>query len=252
MRNIKLTIEYKGTDYLGFQKQPRGLTIQGELEKALQVLLREKARVIGASRTDAGVHATGQVVNFRTSSRMEESRLKSGLNGILPEDIVVKEAVEVPATFHARRDAVLREYCYLIWNEPYPAALKKEFVYFVPQPLNLRTMRQALKSLIGTHDFTSFCVASSSVKGCRRAVKEAAIEKKGQLVWIRIQADAFVHHMVRSIVGTLVEIGLGKRKPEETRKILESKDRKKAGKNAPAHGLILTEVRYENVHSQER
>lgn len=249
MRNIKLTIEYKGTDYLGFQKQPKGPTIQGELEKALEILLKEKAKVVGASRTDAGVHATGQVVNFRTSSRMEDGRIKNGLNGILSQDIVVKEAVEVPTTFHARRGAVSREYCYLIWNEPYPAALKKEFVYFVPQPLNLRVMRQALKSLMGTHDFTSFCVASSSKKGCQRTVKEATIEKKGQLVWIRIQADAFVHQMVRSIVGTLVEIGLGKRKPEEMREILESKNRRKAGKTAPAHGLILTEVRYEDVHS---
>lgn len=249
MRNIKLTIEYKGTNYLGFQKQPKGPTIQGELEKALEILLKERAKVVGASRTDAGVHATGQVVNFRTSSRMEGKRIKSGLNGILPEDIVVKEALEVPISFHARRDAILREYCYLIWNESYPSVLKKEFVYFVPQPLNLGAMRQALKDLIGTYDFTSFCVASSSVKGCTRTVKEAAIEKKGQLFLIRIQADAFVHQMVRSIVGTLIEIGLGKRKPEEMGEILESKDRRKAGKTAPAHALILTEVRYENVHN---
>lgn len=249
MRNIKLTIEYKGTNYLGFQRQSKGPTIQGEVERSLQILLRERTKVVGASRTDAGVHATAQVVNFKTAVSMEEERIKNGLNGILPQDIVVKEVVEVPISFHARRDATSREYCYLIWNESYPPALKKEFVYFMPQPLNLKAMRQALKELVGTHDFTAFCVASSSAKGCIRTVKEAEIERKGQLVLVRIQADAFVHQMIRSVVGTLVEIGLGKRKPDEMRKILDSKDRKRAGKTAPAHALILTEVSYEDTHN---
>lgn len=244
MRNIKLIIEYEGTNYRGFQQQPEGSTVQGELEKALKVLLREEVKVKYASRTDAKVHATCQVVNFKTESPLEVRRIRRALNGILPGDIVIKKTEEVPLGFDARRDAVYREYVYLIWNRGYPPVLKRNFVYFVAQPLNLEAMREALKYVVGTHDFSAFCASPCSPKGCVRTVREAYIEEEDGLISLKMRANSFVHQMVRSIVGTTVEIGLGKRAPEEMKEILESGDRRLAGKTAPARALILTEVHY--------
>ncbi|MFZ3063487.1 MAG: tRNA pseudouridine(38-40) synthase TruA [Actinomycetota bacterium] len=244
MRNIKLIIEYEGTNYRGFQQQPEGSTVQGELEKALKVLLREEVKVKYASRTDAKVHATCQVVNFKTESPLEVRRIRRALNGILPGDIVIKKTEEVPLGFDARRDAVYREYVYLIWNRGYPPVLKRNFVYFVAQPLNLEAMREALKYVVGTYDFSAFCASPSSPKGCVRTVREAYIEEEDGLISLKMRANSFVHQMVRSIVGTTVEIGLGKRAPEEMKEILESGDRRLAGKTAPARALILTEVHY--------
>lgn len=244
MRNIKLVVEYEGTNYQGFQQQPEGSTVQRELEKALKVLLREDIKVTYASRTDARVHATCQVVNFETESTLEVKRIRQGLNGILPGDIAIKETEEVPLGFDARRDAVYREYVYLIWNRDYRPVLKRNFVYFVAQPLNLEAMRQALKHVIGTHDFSAFCASSSSPKSCVRTVSEAYIEDRDSLISLKIRANSFVHQMVRSIVGTIVEIGLGKRAPEEMKEILESGDRHRAGKTAPARALTLTDVFY--------
>lgn len=244
MRNIKLVIEYEGTNYEGFQKQPGRATIQGELENALKMLLKEDIKVTGASRTDARVHAAWQVVNFKTGSELNVKRIGQGLNGILADDIAIRKVEEVPLDFHARRDAISREYVYLIWNHEYPPALKRKFVHFVAKSLNLEAMRGALEYVLGTHDFSAFCVASSSPKGCVRTVSKARIEEKDGLITLKMRANSFVHQMVRSIVGTLVEIGLGKRAPEEMKDILESRDRHRAGKTAPAHALILTDVSY--------
>lgn len=247
MRNIRLTIEYRGTDYRGLQRQLDRPTVQGELEKALAVLLRDKPKITAASRTDRGVHATGQVVNFKTASRMTVGRVKRALNGLLPDDIAVREACQVPDSFHARRDAKLREYRYSILDRREPSPIQREFVYHVPQALDVEQMQEALKVLIGTHDFVSFCVATSSKKGCVRTIEAARIERRDDLVELTVRADAFVHQMIRTIVGTLVEIGQGKRPAADMAGILAARDRRQAGKTAPPSGLTLTRIWYEDI-----
>lgn len=244
MRNIKMVLEYIGTAYAGFQTQPHKPSIQEELEKALATILQEPVKIKGSGRTDGGVHALKQVANFRTGSRLSLNRLQHSLNAILPNDIVVISLEEADADFDARRDVKWREYQYFVLNRSYPSAFYRGFSHFVRMPLDIRAMDQAAHYLVGRHDFSAFCAAISKSKGCIRKVLKAKVDKKGDLVVITLRAHAFVHHMVRNIVGTLIKVGLGEWTPEKVKEILEGKDRTSAGPTAPAKGLFLTEVKY--------
>lgn len=244
MRNVKLVIEYKGTNYAGFQKQPDQLTIQDVLEKILSQMLQEKVTLTGAGRTDAGVHAKGQTANFFTASEMECGRIKRSANSLLPEDIAIKEVLNVSETFNARRDAVSREYKYLVLNKDYPSPFWNDISYFYHRVLNVEAMSKAANVLEGTHDFSSFCVAVSAPEQSTRNMHKIVVQKKEDLIHFDFQANAFLHNMVRIIVGTLIQVGAGERHPQQLVEILEARDRTKAGPTAPAHGLTLMKVNY--------
>jgi tRNA pseudouridine38-40 synthase len=246
MRNIRLTIDFLGRGYKGWQRQSRGRTVQGELEKALNVLLREPVRVTGASRTDTGVNARGFAVNFKTETKIAPERLIRGLNGLLPEGIAVTEASEAPDDWHARKSALYREYEYLIWNRISPDIFRAETVAHIAKPLNVKAMQSEAERIVGEHDFKAFCVASSAHKGCVRRVTALKIDEPEQgLIRFTIRADGFVHKMVRSIVGTLIDVGQGKRNAGVIDEMLRTGDRNLAGRTAPPNGLTLTKIGYE-------
>lgn len=244
MRNIKVIIQYKGTKYAGFQRQPDQPTVQETLKKVLSQILQEDIDVIGSGRTDAGVHAKGQVINFFTRSDINCGRLKWSVNSLLPEDIVIKEAEAVDKDFHARRSAVSRKYRYLVLNRDYRSPFWGDYSYFFSQDLDISTMQKASEALIGKHDFSSFCVAESKPECCTRHMKNIEISRENDLVYFDFEANAFLHNMVRVMVGTLIKVGVGEIKADQMVKILEAKDRKKAGTTAPAHGLTLMQVIY--------
>ena len=245
MRTIKLVIEYDGTHYLGWQVQPGGQTLQGVIQDRLKRLTGESLQLIGSGRTDAGVHALGQVAHFKIESRMDANTFQRALNSLLPEDIVIRRAEEVEAEFHARRSARSKVYEYRILNRVTPPAIDRQYVWYVPQKLNLDEMKKATHSLVGEYDFSAFRSVGSSTRSSVRNIFRAEWkrEKEG-LLRFEIEASGFLKQMVRAIVGTLVEVGRGKIDAEGFREILESKDRKEAGPTAPAHGLFLSEVKY--------
>lgn len=245
MRNIKLTVDYIGRGYKGFQRQKDKPTVQGELEKALSILLREDIKITGASRTDTGVNARGQVINFHTSSGVSAGSMIKGLNGLLPDGIAVTGAEDVALAFHSRKSAAWREYEYLIWNRPYPEIFRGEFVAHVARPLDVGLMKKTVAAVAGEHDFSAFCVATSARKGCVRKVTAIALdEPEPGLIRLTIRANGFVHRMVRSLMGTMIDIGLGRLKPDTIVDMLKSKERKLAGRTAPARGLTLTKIGY--------
>ena len=232
-------------------------SIQGTIEKVLGKILSEKVRLIVSGRTDAGVHALGQVANFKTNSRISLRKLRWALNGLLPEDVVITKTEEARPHFHSRFDARAKVYRYTILNRNYPAALLKNRVYFYPYPLDVRLMRREARTLLGRHDFKTFCASGSSTKDTRRTIKRISIRKlssdlrpmtydlnEANLLAIDIEADGFLYNMVRNIVGTLIEIGRGKFPKGCLKKILLSKNRKLAGPNVPARGLYLLKVIY--------
>jgi tRNA pseudouridine38-40 synthase len=242
MRNIKLIVEYDGTNYVGWQRQENGKSIQGEIESVLNQVLREKVNVIGAGRTDAGVHARGQVSNFRTESKLDISEIKGGLNGLLPDDIVIHAVEEVPIDFHARYSAKERQYSYLITKAP--SALIRNYSWLVKYPLDVELMQQVTGTLIGKHDFESFCKANSDVDNHFCTVTSASWHQEGSLLIFIINADRFLHGMVRALVGTMIDVGRGYTSFEDFKKILEKKNRAEAGMSAPAKGLVLEKVIY--------
>jgi len=244
VRNIKLTLEYVGTNYYGFQRQPNRPTVQGELERVLTTLLGEEIKVTGAGRTDVGVHALHQVANFKTNSTMAPSRLQWSANSLLPSDIVITRVEEVPLSFHARRQAVAREYKYYILNRGHPSAFQRDRVYFLARPLDVVRMQEAARVLVGTHDFSAFCGGSHTKPSRVRTINELKCEKEGDLIIITVSANAFLPQMVRTLVGTLIRVGEGNLSADEVKEILGSKDRKKAGPTAPACGLVLTNIVY--------
>lgn len=244
MRTIKAVVEYDGTEYSGFQRQPKRRTIQAELEWALKQALQEPIVVAGAGRTDAGVHAAGQVISFKTACSIPTDRICVALNSVLPHDIVPRKAEEVEPDFHARYSARERTYEYRILNSEQPSALMGRFVWHVPGRLNLTAMRKAAGHLLGKHDFAAFSLSNRDSKSAVRELTALEIRKRGEIVSITLKANSFLHSMVRGIVGTLVEVGQGRRSPGDIKRILESKDRGQAGKTAPAKGLCLMEVRY--------
>lgn len=245
MRNIKIVLEYEGTSYHGWQRQKNGVSIQQILEETAAVIAGEGIKVIGSGRTDAGVHALGQVANFRTNSPLEAKKLKDGINSLLPRDIVIRSLADVDLSFHARKDAVSKIYLYQICNRRVRPALNRNIVWAVYKPLDIESMRRAADMLKGRHDFTSFSTVHTDVEEFTRTVMGIRIEADSEgMIRLFIEADGFLRYMVRTIVGTLVEVGNGKRRPSDIESILNEKDRKKAGMTAPAQGLFLKEVKY--------
>ncbi|MDK2882562.1 MAG: tRNA pseudouridine38-40 synthase [Bacillota bacterium] len=251
LRNIKLTLAYDGTDFAGFQVQPKARTVQGELSAALGRILGEEVKVIGAGRTDAGVHARAQVVNFHTAARIPLERLPAALNSCLPRDVTVWQAEEVPAEFHARYSAKTKVYRYLMEVAPYPSPFLRRFSWHLPFPLDVAAMRAAAEELTGEHDFTSFCAAGGAAKSHVRTLRRLAVAEEGGLIAVEAAADGFLYKMVRNLVGTLVEVGRGVLKPEDMGRILAARDRKAAGPTAPPQGLILWHIDYEENLAKE-
>jgi tRNA pseudouridine38-40 synthase len=245
MRNIKLLIEYDGTNYQGWQVQPRGPTIQGTLEEKLRLLTGEPIQLFGSGRTDSGVHAFAQVAHFRTQSQMDIGSMQRALNSLLPPDIVIQKIEEVDEGFHARRHSKSKVYEYRILNRNLRSAFHRGYVWHIPQRLDLMEMRKATKSLIGEHDFLAFrTVGSSTRTTVRRVIRAEWKRERDGLIRFEIEANGFLKQMVRSIVGTLVEVGKGRMRAADLRKILNSRDRSEAGPTAPAQGLFLKEVNY--------
>lgn len=247
MRNIKLIVAYDGTNYHGFQEQ-RGTglpTVQETLEKCLSRLAGRRVQVIGAGRTDAGVHARGQVVNFNAEGwPIPVERIPLAMNGVLPGDIVVTGAEEVAGDFHARFSARSKTYRYSIWNDRLPSPFHRLYSYFLPVPLDLEAMSRASAYLLGRHDFKCFQAAGSAVTDTVRVLWRADIRREGPLVQFIFQGNGFLYNMVRIMVGTLVQVGTGKISPERVKLILESRDRIEAGPTMPPRGLCLEQVEY--------
>ena len=245
MRNIRLVIEYDGTGFAGWQTQPHKRTVQETIEQILCRITQEKIHLIGASRTDAGVHALGQAANFQTRSRVTCDKLLIALNGLLPPDIAVREVRNV-SRFHANKDARRKTYRYLVWNGPVRNALMRDRAWHVWTPLNLTAMRKGAGHLLGRHDFSAFRGTRSDTKTSVRRIYQINIGRGARTapLQITVTGNGFLKYMVRNIVGTLVEVGKGRLQPEDIRRILRSKDRKKAGMTAPAFGLYLLKVRY--------
>lgn len=245
MKRIKLTIAYDGTNYCGWQVQPNGITVEEVVNKALKKLTGEDIQVIGASRTDSGVHALGNVAVFDTHTTIPPERISYALNQRLPEDIVIVKSEEVAEDFHPRYCDCSKTYEYHILNTRIPIPTKRLTNYFVSYDLDVEKMRKAAGYLIGEHDFVSFCNVRTDVEDTVRTVTELEILKDGEEITIRISGNGFLYNMVRIIVGTLIRVGRGFYEPEKVKEILEVKDRKAAGVTAPPHGLILAEIRYE-------
>mgnify|MGYP001130116809 FL=1 len=244
MRNIKLTLEYDGTNYLGWQKQKIGATIQETLEEAIRLLTNEESEVIGSSRTDAGVHARGFVANFKTNSKIPSEKFREAINYRLPNDIVILKSEEVEEDFHSRYSAKGKTYSYSILNRDVNSAIGKDYVYHVKRKLDVEDMKEACKYFIGTKDFMAFKSSGSSVKTTVRTISDLYIDIKDDIIKIYVTGDGFLYNMVRIIVGTLIDAGLGKIKPTAVKEILEAKDRKVASETAPAKGLYLFKVQY--------
>ena len=246
MRNIKLTIEYEGTRYCGWQVQNRhsGKSIQETIEKALRKILQEKIKVIGSGRTDAGVHALGQVANFKTKSQLASQNIQRGLNAVLPADIRIKQVKEVHPDFHARFDAQSKAYRYTIVNNSLVSPFLRRYSYLIKYPLDVKKMRQAARFLLGRHNFRSFQAVDKKERNALRTIKHLNILKKRDIIYLDIEANGFLYKMMRNIAGTLIEVGRGRLKPQDVKAILRAKNRIYAGPCAPAKGLCLMQVKY--------
>lgn len=245
-RNIKLILEYDGTPYYGWQSQAGSgrPTVQETVEQAITQVGQEEVALASSGRTDAGVHAYGHVANFATEHSMPPEAWAPALNHLLPPDIRVLSSEEAPLDFHSRYSAAGKVYHYLILNRHAPSALERNRAWHVPQELNLAAMRRAARFLVGTHDFSAFRASACGARNPVRTLRSLAIRKSGDVVEVRLEADAFLHHMARNIVGTLLEVGLGRFQPRDVKDILVSRDRKRAGRTAPAQGLYLVRVHY--------
>lgn len=244
MKRVKLTVAYDGTNYCGWQVQPNGITVQEILNQCLSEFTGEKIETIGASRTDAGVHALGNVAVFDTEMRMPGDKFSFALNQRLPEDIRIQKSEEVEMDFHPRYVKSEKTYEYHILNRRFPIPTERFYSHFTYIPLDIERMREAASYLIGEHDFKSFCGTGAQVKTTVRTVKEIQIEKNEDIITIRITGEGFLYNMVRIIAGTLMDIGGGLYPPEKMQEILAAKDRKKAGPTAPARGLTLIGIQY--------
>ena len=247
VRTVRLDLAYEGTRYYGFGLQPNRRTIQEVLEEALARSLGERVRVTAAGRTDAGVHASGQVVSFTTRGRLAPPELLRAANAHLPDDVLVHGAADTPPELDARRSALRRHYRYLIWSHRLPSLWWRRWAWHLTDRPDVEAMQAAADRLVGTHDFASFLGHRSQEPAGRttvRTVERAAWWQDGDLIGFEISANAFLRHMVRGIVGTLIEVGRGKLSQAQFGTILEAGDRRQAGPNAPPHGLILTGVDY--------
>ena len=244
MLNYKITIQYDGTNYHGWQIQPDGRTIQGELTRALSLLDHRHVTVHGAGRTDAGVHAEGQIASFLLERDCEPSYLRDAINGNLDRDVRVIDVEAVAESFNARFSARLKTYRYQIWNGPVISPFFHRYAYHHRNDLDTREMQCAARLLVGTHDFSAFTVQDSEIEDRVRALKRLDIQREESRIIIIAAADGFLRYMVRTIVGTLIEVGSGRRAAESVASVLESRDRRNAGAKAPACGLTLMRVDY--------
>ncbi len=247
MRNIKLTIAYDGTNYLGWQKQKTGPTVQGVLEETLGRLLGHRVKLRAAGRTDAGVHALGQVANFLTTNKMSRADLQRALNALLPKDIAIVKVEEVPIKFNAQYDACSKTYFYQIYNHPIRHPIWRLYSWWVPQKLDLSAMRSCLDIFLGQKDFASFRKTGSDIRSTVRTVYQAKLKwatGTAHMLRFEISARGFLRYMVRNIVGAIVEVGLHRLTPQELREIMAAKDRSLAPPPAPPQGLFLKEVVY--------
>ena len=243
--NYKAILQYEGTRYRGWQTQGNTEnTIQGKLEALLTKMAGEPVEVNGSGRTDAGVHAAGQVISFRCKTEKSPKEICRYMNEYLPEDIAVLSVEEAAPRFHARLNAVRKTYVYRIWNAPVRNVFRRRFTTWIQKPLDLEAMEQAAALLCGTHDYRAFCSLKKFKKSTVRTIEKIEIGKIGQEIRISYTGDGFLYHMVRILTGTLVEVGLGLRKPEEMAEILEGQDREEAGRLMPPEGLTLESVEY--------
>ena len=246
MKRVKLVTAYDGTNYHGSQIQNNGETIEGVLKMELSSLLKEEIQIIGASRTDAGVHARGNVFVFDTESRIPSDKFTYALNARLPEDIRIQDSEEVPLDFHPRHQDTVKTYEYRVLNRKLPLPEYRLHAHFTYETLNIERMQLACKYFIGEHDFASFCAAGSQVESTVREIYDLHVKKEGDLVTISVTGNGFLYNMVRIIAGTLLKVGSGHFAPEDMEKIIEGKDRSLAGPTAPAKGLTLVKIRYPN------
>ncbi|NSL52559.1 tRNA pseudouridine(38-40) synthase TruA [Calidifontibacillus erzurumensis] len=245
MKRLKCTIEYDGTNFSGFQIQPNGRTIQGDFEKVLKTIHKGMdIRIYSSGRTDAGVHARGQVIHFDSPLVIPTERWERALNALLPNDIAVKTVEEVDPDFHARFQVRKKEYRYFLLTQKTRDVFSRNYSYHFPYPLDLERMRAGAGYLTGTHDFTSFCSAKTEIEDKIRTIEEIDIIEDGQKIVFRFIGNGFLYNMVRIIVGTLLQVGQGKLEPIDIKFILEKKDRTLAGETAPPHGLYLWQVWY--------
>ncbi|MCC5467081.1 tRNA pseudouridine(38-40) synthase TruA [Pelosinus baikalensis] len=244
MRNIKLTLAYDGTAYHGFQRQINAIGIQQVLEDKLARIVGHTFRIHMAGRTDSGVHAYGQVVNFKTTSRIPVDRIAIASRSLLPYDIVVLDAQEVPDSFDAQYSAQSKIYVYKIYQHTVPNPFLRNLVWTIPQTLNVPAMKEAAQTIIGTHDFSAFRASGGASVSPIRTIMAVECQLQDRILELSFWGNGFLYHMVRNLTGTLVNVGLGKTSLEKFKTIFEGRDRKKAGATAPAHGLYLKEVRY--------
>lgn len=246
-KRVMLIVAYDGTNYCGWQIQPNGNTIEGELNRALSELLGEKIVVSGASRTDAGVHSCGNVAVFDTTARMPAEKISYALNQRLPEDIVVQCSQTVPLNFHPRHVKSKKTYEYRILNREFRDPNRRLDTYFYYRHLDVHAMREAAGYLVGEHDFKSFCSIHAQVETTVRRIYALTVDKKEDIITIRITGNGFLYNMVRIIAGTLIRVGTGEYKPEQIPEILAAKNREMAGPTAPAHGLTMIGIEYEDL-----
>jgi len=252
MKRMKCILSYDGTNFSGFQIQPRKRTVHGEIEKALKKIHKGRAiRIQASGRTDSGVHAKGQTIHFDTDYRIPLTNWKQALNTLLPKDMYVHQVKVVPTDFHVRYDVIKKEYRYYIWNEQERDVLKQNYYYQFPYPLQIEKMQAACVYLQGEHDFTTFSSAKSTIKGSKiRTLSHISCEQNGNEIEFILRGDGFLYHMVRIIIGCLVDIGQGKREASDIPALLQRKDRQLLGETVPAQGLYLWEVNYPGLSSK--
>ena len=245
MRNIRLTIEYDGKDFNGWQKQPNKLNIQGTIEKAIEKITGEEIDLMASGRTDRGVHALGQVANFKTNSTLPIEKFPIAINSNMKSSIRIKDAKEVDERFHSRLSCKRKTYRYVINNSKYGSSIYRNLETHIPVKLNVNKMKEAIKYFEGEHDFKAFKASGTSNKSSVRTIyKGEVIKKEDERIWIELTGNGFLYNMVRIIAGTLVDVGLGKIEPIEIKDIIKSKDRQKAGKTLATQGLFLVKVEY--------
>jgi len=244
MRNLRFTVAYDGTNYSGWQRQTNALAVQELIEKALTKICKEQITIFGSGRTDAGVHALGQVVSFRTTCSIPVERLNAALNGLLPTDIVTREGQEVSSAFHARSSAKEKQYRYLIYNDPMPSPFCRHYAWQLFRPLDFRAMQQAAECFIGTHDFSAFRSTGGGPKKPVRTMYLSNWKRQGLFLEYEVRGTGFLYHMVRNMVGAMVAIGRNKIPADAISESLLSKERHLKWTTAPAHGLYLVSVTY--------